>query len=237
VDLYDFGVASNGDYYYVMELLDGLDLQSLVNRYGAVAAERTVHLLIQACDSLADAHFRGMVHRDIKPANIFTCRMGPTVDFVKVLDFGLVKSFAEPAERGADLTDDDVVSGTPAFMAPEQLEGGESTPATDLYALGCVAYWLLTGTHVFDGATPIKVALEHLRAIPDPPSVRSELDIPEALEGIVLDCLEKDPAQRPVSAEELARTLGAVALPTHWDQDRARAWWDLHMTPRGSQGS
>lgn len=237
VDLYDFGVAGNGDYYYVMELLDGLDLQSLVKRFGAVPAERAVHLLIQTCDSLADAHFRGMVHRDIKPANIFTCRMGPTVDFVKVLDFGLVKPFAEPAERGAELTADDVVAGTPGFMAPELLEGGEAAPTTDLYALGCVAYWLLTGTQVFEGATPIKVALEHLRAVPDPPSVRSELDIPPSLEAVVLQCLEKDPAQRPASAEEFARVLDAVALPASWGQDRARAWWDLHMPPRIVQSS
>lgn len=237
VDLYDFGVASSGDYYYVMELLDGLDLQSLVNGFGAVDAERAVHLVIQICDSLADAHFRGMVHRDIKPANIFVCRMGPTVDFVKVLDFGLVKAFGEPSEQMDQLTEDDVLAGTPAFMAPELLEGGEATAASDLYALGCVAYWLLTATHVFEGATPIKVALEHLRAVPEQPSVRSELDIPESLERVVLQCLEKDPERRPASAEELARELDATALPASWGQDRARSWWHLHIPPRGSQSS
>ena len=173
-----------------------------------------------------------MVHRDIKPANIFVCRMGRTVDFVKVLDFGLVKTFGEPAEQATDVTVDDVIVGTPAYMAPELVEGGGATAASDLYALGCVAYWLLTGTQVFKGATHIKVALEHLQAVPDPPSMRSELDIPESLEAVVLQCLEKDPGRRPASAEEIGRMIDACRLTASWGKDHGRAWWDLHIPPQ-----
>ena len=235
VDLYDFGVAGNGDFYYVMELLDGIDLQRLVGHYGALPAERAVHLLRQACDSLGDAHHHAMVHRDIKPANIFICRKGPVVDFVKVLDFGLVRPFQEPSDRDEQPTVDGLLVGTPAFMAPEMIEEGQASSATDIYALGCVAYWLLTGSLVFDGATPIKVALEHVRATPVPPSLRTELDIPESVEQTVLRCLEKDPEKRPTSAEELSELLAACELPVPWNQKRARAWWDLHISSVGGE--
>jgi len=235
VDLYDFGVAGNGDFYYVMELLDGLDLQVVVERYGALPAERAVHLLRQACDSLADAHHHAVVHRDIKPANIFICRHGPRVDFVKVLDFGLVRPFqSSPDEE--QLTVDGALVGTPAFMAPELIEEGQASAATDIYALGCVAYWLLTGSLVFDGATPIKVALEHVRTTPEPPSLRTELEIPGSVEETVLRCLEKDAKKRPAGAEELSDLLGACDLPAPWNQERARAWWGLHIpTPAGER--
>jgi len=146
VDLFDFGVASDGSFYYVMELMEGLDTDTLVRRFGPVPAERAIYLLRQVCHSLSEAESCGLVHRDIKPANIFLCRYGEDHDFVKVLDFGLVKALDEPVEEGPPLTRDNAVQGTPAFIAPEQALGrADLDGRVDIYVLGCVAYWLLTG--------------------------------------------------------------------------------------------
>src|SRR4029450_10027774 len=145
VNLFDFGVSTDGAFYYVMELLDGLDAETLVRRTGPVPAERAIHLLRQVCHSLSEAESCGLVHRDIKPANIFLCRYGEDHDFVKVLDFGIVKATAATAETGAALTREMTVHGTPAFMAPEQAVGSADVDGrADIYATGCVAYWLLT---------------------------------------------------------------------------------------------
>ncbi|HZL84648.1 MAG TPA: protein kinase [Candidatus Krumholzibacteria bacterium] len=231
IELYDFGITRSGTFYYVMEYLDGLDLDTLVHRFGPLPPERVLYLLAQVCHSLADAHRLGLIHRDIKPANIFTCRMGLEHDFVKVLDFGLVR----PVETKADdrLTADTVMTGTPAFMAPETVLGHDIDFRADLYALGCVGYWLLTGQLVFEGKTAMEVLVHHARTPPPPPSYRSELEIPSAIDDLILWCLEKEPDKRPQEATALAHRIAALVLPAPWNDDRARHWWEAHL-PRGS---
>jgi hypothetical protein len=230
VELYDFGRADDGTFFYVMELLDGFDLSELVERFGPVPPERAIHLLRQVCASLAEAHEAGLVHRDIKPANIYTCRRGRDVDFVKVLDFGLVKHGGVLPERADQLSGDSVIAGgTPAYMSPEQAVGDEQVDGrSDLYAVGCVAYWLLTGTTVFTGRTPVETMMMHVHTAPEPPSARGTHSIPPALERIVLTCLAKDPASRPRSADELAEWLGSVPVEGQWTRARAREWWNTH---------
>src|SRR4029434_7279937 len=182
--------------YLVMEFLEGMDLASLVRQHGPMPAPRVVHVLRQVCDSLEEAHARGLVHRDIKPANIHLGRVGCREDFVKVLDFGLVKTAAIGAESSL-ATMDGVIMGTPAYMAPEMALGEDVDARADLYALGCVAYYLLTGEQVFTGDTVLKVITQHLQAVPVPPSERTELPIPAILEQLVLACLAKKREDRP----------------------------------------
>ena len=171
VNLFDFGVSADGAFYYVMELLDGLDAETLVCRTGPVPAERAIHLLRQVCHSLSEAESRGLVHRDIKPANIFLCRYGEDHDFVKVLDFGIVKATTAATEAGPALTREMTIHGTPAFMAPEQALGSANVDGrADIYATGCVAYWLLTGQHVFAADTPMALLLHHAQTPATPPS-------------------------------------------------------------------
>lgn len=233
VEIYDFGVAKDGTFFYAMEYLEGLDLETLVERFGPVSGERAVYLLRQACESLADAHQNGLTHRDIKPANIRACRLGVAYDFVKVLDFGLVMS--TPLEDLSEqLTADGTTSGTPAYMAPEMALGkGDVDGRADIYALGCVGYWLLTGEQVFEGDTPVAVLVEHVKTAPVPPSQRCEIDIPADLEAVILRCLEKEPEDRYQTAEELAAALAACTTARAWDNQRAMEWWDLHM-PRAA---
>jgi serine/threonine-protein kinase len=186
IAVYDFGVSDTGAFYYVMELLVGYDEQELVERFGPLPAERVVHLLVQVCDSLSEAHAVRLVHRDIKPSNIHVCRYGRQADFVKVLDFGLVKRVRtlEDDPTQLQLTAPHEISGTPAFMAPEQVLGSSDTDArTDLYAVGCVAFWLLTGRTVFQGSTAMKVLTQHVHEAPLPPSRYSELPVPAALDA------------------------------------------------------
>jgi eukaryotic-like serine/threonine-protein kinase len=229
IDLYDFGATSDGTFFLVMELLDGLDLQTLVERFGPVEPERCAHLLIQACHSLHEAHVRGLVHRDIKPSNIFTCRMGLAVDYVKVLDFGLVKGSLDSSHRDPLLTAPDATAGTPAYMAPEMISGtGAIDGRVDIYALGCVAYWLLTGKPVFEGPNALQILVQHVATPPVPPSRRSELEIPAALEAVVLDCLAKGPEDRPSTAEEVALRLHQAVAARPWTETRARRWWERH---------
>ncbi|MFN8653250.1 MAG: serine/threonine-protein kinase [Gemmatimonadales bacterium] len=229
ISLYDFGVASDGTFFFVMELLDGLDLESLVQRYGPLDPARVVHLLRQACESLAEAHTRGLIHRDIKPSNIFTCRMGLAVDFVKVLDFGLVKTEQEH-QSDIRLTAPNTTTGTPAYMAPEVVLG--TLPVDhrmDIYALGCVGYWLLTGQLVFEGGTSMQQLLRHAHDVPVAPSRRSELAIPPALDEAILAALAKHPDQRPASALEFSRRLlAAIPESERWTDTRAEQWWALH---------
>ena len=230
VELYDFGVTADGTFYYVMEILDGLDLEQLVQRFGPVSPPRAVHLLLQLCDSLADAHAAGLVHRDVKPANVYACRKGLKHDFVKLLDFGLVKAAWREGGEDAALTQEDSVPGTPAYLAPEVALGqGAVDGRADLYAAGCVAYWLLTGLRVFEAATPLQMALQHAQAAPVPPSERTGRAFPPGLEAVVMRCLEKTPAARPASAGELARSLTATGLAQGWSEEEARVWWQAHV--------
>jgi len=230
VALYDFGIAEDGVFYYVMELLEGRDLKTLVRESGPVSVERAIHFLREACDSLADAHDRGLIHRDIKPANIFTCRRGRDFDFVKVLDFGLVKNVRDRGESVTELTGAGTTSGTPGFMAPEMITGEKVDARSDIYGLGCVAYWLLTGQMVFEGNTPMSILIQHVKEEPAPLSSRTELRIPPRLEQIVHACLAKSPSQRPASADELGEMLAAAAaeLPA-WTRERAQQWWQKNL--------
>ena len=229
VELYDFGVTNDGVFYYVMEYLDGLDLDTLVKTYGPISPDRASYLLRQACRSLGDAHGNGLIHRDIKPGNIYVCRMGLNYDFIKVLDFGLVKTEKAGDELSKDLTLDGVTSGTPAYMAPETVLGKEQVDArTDLYALGAVAYWLVTGQLVFEQNTPMAMVVDHVKTEPVPPSQRTELEISEELDRIILKCLEKDPNNRYQSAMELEAELAAASGRNGWDADSAEKWWQLH---------
>jgi serine/threonine-protein kinase len=230
VDIYDFGVAEDGSFYYVMELLDGMSLEMLVRRFGPISAARAVFLLRQVCHSLSEAHARGLIHRDIKPANIFTCRLGPDHDFVKVLDFGLVKQAPGLTRHETQVTMEGATAGTPAFMAPEMALGHEIDGRADLYALGCVAYWLLTGQPVFSGETPVATILAHVREDPLPPSARTEIAIPPMLEAVIMSCLAKDPRARPSSADELTERLAACMPSDGWDRAAARQWWEIHQT-------
>ena len=230
MQLFDFGVAHDGSFYYVMELLNGLDFETLVQRHGPVPAERAIYLLRQVCHSLAEAESLGLVHRDIKPANLFVCRYGGEHDFVKVLDFGIAKAAPDMMETGAPgFTQDNVLQGTPAYIAPEQvLNGAHVDHRADIYSTGCVGYFLLTGKPVFTGNTPMAVVVHHAYTQPGPPSDSSELPIPPALDRLILDCLAKSPTDRPQSARELSHRLAEVDVKP-WTEDHAREWWNTYQ--------
>jgi DNA-binding NtrC family response regulator/putative methionine-R-sulfoxide reductase with GAF domain len=227
VQLYDFGVNDTGSFYYVMEYLDGLDLHRLVKRFGPQPAERVIMLMRQACRSLGEAHERGLVHRDIKPANVFVTRLGTEYDYVKILDFGVVKEQA--GHEATLLSNHGVVQGTPAFMPPEIVLGEARIDGrADLYSLACAAYWALTAHTVFDATTPAQMLVQQVQAKAVPPSKRSELSIPRQLEAILMKCLEKDPAKRPSSALDLDVQLAQVRCDVPWTNERAREWWEAH---------
>ncbi|HEX9687682.1 MAG TPA: serine/threonine-protein kinase, partial [Thermoanaerobaculia bacterium] len=228
VSVYDFGRTPEGAFYYVMEYLDGFDLERLVRKEGPLPPGRVVHILRQVCEALAEAHGAGLVHRDIKPANILLSELGGISDFAKVVDFGLVKDVT-----GADdarLTREDVVAGTPQYLAPETIQSGMSSdPRSDLYALGAVAYYLLTGTPVFEGR-PIEVIQKHLLGSPESPSARLGRPLPAKLESVVLECLEKEPSRRPESAQALMDRLAACDDVEPWATEEARRWWRARKT-------
>ena len=230
IHLYDFGVTGDGTFYYVMELLNGLDLQTLVARYGPLPPARTIFLLQQACESLAEAHDRGLIHRDIKPANIQVCRMGHYADWVKVLDFGLVK-VQGGGEQETGLTAPNMMTGTPAYLSPESAMGEPVDRRTDIYALGCVAYWMLTGRYVFTGDSALQIVARHMSSVPTPPSRHSGFDVSPALDRLVLACLEKEPSNRPGTARELCDRLGQCEVEGQWTRDDARIWWETKMEP------
>jgi eukaryotic-like serine/threonine-protein kinase len=233
VQLFDFGSADDGTFYYVMELLNGLDLETMVRRHGPVPAERAIFFLRQVCHSLAEAESFGLVHRDIKPANLFACRYGGEYDFLKVLDFGIAKiarDVVDVVETVAiGVTRDNLVRGTPEYIAPEQAIGGAVDSRADIYATACVGYFLLTGEPVFGGETPMAVVVHHARTPPAPPSTRSEMPIPPGLDRVIMECLAKDPASRPQSAKELSRRLSEIDGLEPWTEGRARAWWETHQ--------
>jgi serine/threonine-protein kinase len=226
-------VNDTGSFYYVMELLEGLDLHQIVTRFGPQSASRVVWLLRQACRSLSEAHDRGLVHRDIKPANLFVARLGAEYDYLKVLDFGIVKD--QPGKDAAHLTGHGFLQGTPAYIAPELAFGrGPVDGRADLYSLACAAYFTLTGQTVFSGFTPADMLLHHAQTEPAPPSAASELPIPRELDDLVLQCLSKDPRHRPDSALALEQALARVGVEP-WTEMRARRWWELHAPEIFSQ--
>jgi serine/threonine-protein kinase len=229
VELYDFGVTDDETLYFVMELLDGMTLEALVRRHGPLPAPRVIYILRQVCASLEEAHVRGLVHRDIKPANIHVGTLGLRCDFVKVLDFGLVKCVTLAGGKESLATAAGLTPGTPAYMAPEAALGDTVDGRADLYALGCVAYYSLTGALVFEAETGLQMMAKHLREDPVAPSQRTALPIPAALERLVLACLAKKPEDRPQSAAELARLLAGVEGEP-WSEARAREWWAAHPT-------
>lgn len=228
VELYDFGVAEDGTLYFVMELLQGLDLETLVQREGPLPANRVIHILRQVCESLEEAHANGLVHRDIKPANIHVGRLGLRQDFVKVLDFGLVKSVGAVPGQDSMATAAGLTPGTPAYMAPEIALGGEVDGRADLYALGCVAYYLLTGRLVFEATSSFQVIAKHIQEAPVPPSQRTELEVTPALDRLVLSCLAKNPEDRPPSAADVDRVLAEIQTEP-WSQEEAQRWWRQHQ--------
>lgn len=229
VTVFDFGVTGDGQLYYAMEYLEGMDLRALVKRFGPLPAGRARFLLSQACDSLREAHRQGIVHRDIKPSNLFLCRLGDNYDFLKVLDFGLARDLTASG-TSVHLTQEGSTAGTPAFMAPEIALGTSRAEATsDIYSLGCVAYWLLTGTDVFEEKAPMQVMFAHAKEKPTPPSRRTEVPIPVELERIVLWCLEKEPEDRPQTAGELMRALAGLEALPEWENEDAERWWKLHL--------
>ena len=227
ITIFDFGRAGQNTFYYAMEYLEGLDLQRMVQRFGPLGAERTIFLLRQVCGSLAEAHGRHIVHRDMKPANIFLTQRGGLFDYVKVLDFGLAKHVDSGDGKG--VTKAGLILGTPEYMAPEAIrdEGRVDTRA-DLYGLGAVAYYLLTGQPPFQGKTQLQTLVDQVRKPPVPPSAVTEIEVPVELESLVLRCLEKWPAERFQTVEELEAALRAVPLEESWNLDRAREWWMLH---------
>ena len=260
IELFDYGVASDGTFFYVMELLDGLDLESLVLKHGPQPPGRVLRFLVQACRSLSEAHDAGLVHRDIKPANLFGCRVADEVDVVKVLDFGLVRALSDESDAplstqavfettnaaslqtplDAQLTRAGSVMGTPEFMAPEQALGHRLDGRADLYALGCVAYWLLTGQLVFKKETPMMLLLAHIQEPPPPLDTRTPGAVPHALKLCVMDCLAKSPEHRPQTARALLARLTEAErelLPDErWTDERAQAWWQLYQpSTRSSQ--
>jgi serine/threonine-protein kinase len=209
VELYDFGVTEEGTFYLVMELLEGQNLERMVRAQGPLHPVRAIHILRQVCESLEEAHSYGLVHRDIKPANIHLGRLGLQDDFVKVLDFGLVRRIGGPSEESltgaAGMT-----PGTPAYMAPEMAHDRTLDGRADIYSLGCVAYYLLTGHLVFEGDTPLQTILKHLQQEPEPLSRVTDRPIPAALDELILACLAKRPEDRPPSAAVLSRRLAQV---------------------------
>jgi eukaryotic-like serine/threonine-protein kinase len=229
IDVHDYGITVDGDFYYVMELLNGISLEEYVRQFGPMPPARAVYLLDQVCHSLGEAHDRGLIHRDIKPANIFMCRLGPDDDFVKVLDFGLVRHFGDDT-AGTMATIEELTAGTPAFMAPEiALNDARIDGRADIYALGCVAYYLLTGETVFPGESAIAVMLAHTKDAPPAPGVRSRFDVPARLDALILECLAKDKESRPRTAAALAKRFAECVPADAWNAESAHLWWQTHQ--------
>lgn len=237
VELYDFGVTHDGTLYLVMEFLDGMDLETLVRQNGPLSAGRVIYILRQVCESLEEAHTRGLVHRDIKPANIHLGMVGLRHDFVKVLDFGLVKEVSNVSVESSMATiPGQMALGTPAYMAPEMALGEAVDGRADIYAVGCVAYYLLTGQLVFEADKAFQMIAKHLQSAPVPPSARTDQTISPELERLILKCLAKAPGDRPQSATQLAESLEWIATD-RWGEDEAREWWAVHRPPEPPAGA
>ncbi|MBK8999044.1 MAG: serine/threonine protein kinase [Myxococcales bacterium] len=230
IELYDYGVADDGSFYFVMELLEGKDLEWVLEREKSLSVERTVCLLEQVCESLSDAHQSGIVHRDIKPANIFVCRKGGQWDYVKVLDFGIAKQRTLDAAE-TRVTKVGSILGTPAYMAPEAILGQEVDGRADIYALGCVAYRMLSGRDVFEGKDSMGQLASHLQL--EPPALHELTNVTPKLADLVMRCLKKAPAERPSSAEALLAELQSLELERRWTHTDAARWWGATLVAEG----
>jgi serine/threonine-protein kinase len=229
VTVYDYGTTRDGDQYYVMELLEGITLQDAVSRFGPMSSERVTAILIQICHSLEEAHQASLTHRDIKPANVFLCQKGNQYDFVKVLDFGLVKP---RVDQNTQLTLGSEVLGTPAYAAPESIKGSTYDERSDIYSLGCVAYFLLSGQALFSSDNPIDLIFKHVNEEAIPITERAALPIHDGLAALTMRCIEKDPAARPQHCGELIEILEQIAKEISWPRQSAREWWLRHIPPR-----
>ncbi|MDX1973616.1 MAG: serine/threonine-protein kinase [Candidatus Sumerlaeia bacterium] len=241
--LYDFGTTEDGSFFYVMEALDGMDLQKFIRQFGPLPQHRVVYLLKQLAESLSEAHARGLIHRDLKPANVFVCRYGVETDFIKVLDFGMVKYQKEISEtmhrlsrvavsKNIELTTDGQLTGTPTYMAPEMIRGQHVDHRYDVYAFGGIAYYLLTGTRVFPEEGMESQLMAQLEQEPEPPSQRARMEFHPGLEGLILQCLRKKPEERPEGMEEIHRRLNHLIFPEEWTSENARAWWEMNLPER-----
>jgi len=227
VTIFDYGRTPEGVFYYAMELLDGATLERIVHLAGPFTPGRTVKVLAELAGALEEAHGIGLIHRDIKPSNVILCTQGGKRDVAKLLDFGLVKELGGTGAN--DLTKEGSLTGTPQYMCPEALTAPETVDArSDLYALGAVGYFMLTGKPVFEGATVVEVCAHHLHTKPVPPSKRLGQPVPQDLELLLLCCLEKNPADRPQSAADLSLRLAACQSMGEWTEAQARRWWDRH---------
>ena len=229
IQVYDYGHTPDGIFYYAMEFLRGLNLHELIARVGPLPEGRVIHILAQICDSLAEAHTLGLIHRDIKPANVFLCHRGGVADCVKVLDFGLVKKYAHTIPEPASEAGENTIEGTPWFMPPEAIQGSAAIgPRSDLYSLGALGYYLLTGQYIFEAANIAEVHAKQVNALPIPPRLRTTNSISESMEQILLRCLEKNPEQRPSSAQELQSCLLDCAAAADWTPAERLAWWTAY---------
>jgi len=224
IAIYDYGRTPEGIFYYAMEYLDGINLEDLVKRHGAQPEGRVIHILQQVCGSLAEAHSTGLIHRDIKPANIILTERGGMYDFVKLLDFGLVKAL--DSRKDASLTATGTMTGTPLYMPPEAIQNSQMDARSDLYAVGAVGYFLLTGTPVFDADNVMQILQKHVMMTPDAPSKRLGKPVSAELEALLLKCLAKQPGDRPASAAVMVDLLAACSAVAAWTQADARAWWE-----------
>jgi serine/threonine protein kinase len=225
VQIFDFGRTPEGVFYYAMEYLEGIDLQLLVDQYGPQPAGRVIHLLRQVCGSLYEAHSSGLVHRDIKPSNLMLTRRGGEADVIKVLDFGLVKAREDQPQGG----EDGGLAGTPLYMSPEAIQLPNSVDGcSDIYAVGAVGYFLLTGKPVFEASSIVDLCNKHVAEAPTPPSQRGVRDVPEDVENVILACLEKSRAKRPQTARDLSQRLARCAAAGEWTIEAAEDWWSRH---------
>jgi serine/threonine-protein kinase len=224
IRIFDFGASDDGVLFIAMELLEGLDLDTLVELSGPLPKERVIHLARQACGSLAEAHDAGIIHRDIKPANLFVTHAGDDADFLKLLDFGVARMVEAPSEVSS-LTGSGILFGTPAYMSPEVCSGEPADARSDLYSLGAALYFMLTGTPLFPNRSFGDTVMSHVSKVPDRPSVRLGAPVPADLEGIIMRCLEKWRDARFANARELDEALAACADADKWTREDARTFW------------
>jgi eukaryotic-like serine/threonine-protein kinase len=236
VEIYDYGIADDGTFFYVMEFLPGMSLEELVGKHGPQSPERVVYLMRQVCGALREAHAAGLVHRDIKPGNIVVFPAGTPHDQVKLVDFGLVHSLAEVEKPNERITRDGLIVGTPEYMSPEQASGGLLDGRSDLFSLGSVAYYLLTGREAFHRDNAMKTLMA---VVADTPTPVHELNpfAPDDLTAALARCLHKDPGQRFQSATELEQVLAACGCASGWTEERSNDWWAAHPSASADVGT